>query len=230
MPRPEARSGMTLALRPGVSASTHGFAGGTRARQGRTVVRHPHLCVPDNGRTAGGTCGGGSTEVVPRGDGTPSRWRGSANAVQERTTHATEAHEARTDSARTGDHARDGPGLMRPTRARQGLDMGPSRCVPTQSHRQRQSRELVSHPPDGLDLANFRSDGGRHRQYAGIPADLPVRRRHGWREPGVTDRALPERRGAAQHGGRALVSSFAPCHDMARAGPIRTSRYARRTP
>ena len=130
-----------------------GSLGAHELANGRTVVRHPHLCVPDNGRIAGGTCGGGYMEVVPRGDGTSSRWRGSASAAQERTTHATEAHEARTDSARTGDHARDGPGLMRPTRARQGLDMEPSRCVRTQSHRQRHAREIVSHPADGLALA-----------------------------------------------------------------------------
>jgi len=42
-------------------------------------------------------------------------------------------------------------------------------------------------------------------------------RRHGWLEHGVTDRALPEGRGAAQHGERAIVSIFAKCHYMARA-------------
>jgi hypothetical protein len=42
---------------------------------GRTVVRHPDLCVPDNGRTAGGTRGRGQLELVPRGDGASAVWR-----------------------------------------------------------------------------------------------------------------------------------------------------------
>jgi hypothetical protein len=35
----------------------------------RTVGRNPHLCVPDNGRTAGGTRDRGQLEWVPRGYG-----------------------------------------------------------------------------------------------------------------------------------------------------------------
>jgi hypothetical protein len=40
---------------------------------GRTVVRHPDLCVPANGRTAGGTRG--HLGLVPRGDGASAVWR-----------------------------------------------------------------------------------------------------------------------------------------------------------
>jgi hypothetical protein len=42
---------------------------------GRTVVRHPDLCVPANGRTAGGTRGRGHLGLVPRGDGASAVWR-----------------------------------------------------------------------------------------------------------------------------------------------------------
>jgi hypothetical protein len=69
----------------------------------------------------------------------------------------------------------------------------------------------------GSVLRDFRSDGGHHRQCTGISADLPIRRRHGWLEHGVTDRAIREGRGVAQHGERAIVSIFAQCHYMARA-------------
>src|SRR5918996_3995587 len=35
----------------------------------RTVVRHPHVCVPHNGRTAGGTRGRGHVGLGSRGHG-----------------------------------------------------------------------------------------------------------------------------------------------------------------
>jgi hypothetical protein len=42
---------------------------------GRTVVRHPDLCVPDNGQTAGGTRGRGQVQLVPHGYGASAVWR-----------------------------------------------------------------------------------------------------------------------------------------------------------
>ena len=61
---------MGLALRQGVSASTHGFDGGRPIiANSRTVVRHPHVCVPHNGRTAGGTRGRGHVGLGSRGHG-----------------------------------------------------------------------------------------------------------------------------------------------------------------
>jgi hypothetical protein len=131
--------------------------GSMRAQEianGRTVVRHPHLCTSGNGRTCGRhprsrSCGIGVACIWahPRSGG------GSASAAGEGKTHAREASEARTDSSRTGVHARVRRGLVRPARPRQGLDMEPNRCLRTQSHRQRHPREIISHPADGLDLA-----------------------------------------------------------------------------
>jgi hypothetical protein len=82
---------------------------------GRTVVRHPDLCVPDNGRTAGGTRGRGHLGLVPHGDGAAAVWRCERRRgkKKKRKTHATETNEARTDSSQLGDHACVGRGLAR---------------------------------------------------------------------------------------------------------------------
>ena len=54
---------------------------------GRTVVRHPHLCVSDNGRSAGGTRGGGHVGLVSRGYGRILALVGGAPARQEKGRH-----------------------------------------------------------------------------------------------------------------------------------------------
>jgi hypothetical protein len=46
-----------------------GSMGVHKIANGRTVVRHPHVCVSDNGRSAGGTRGGGHVGWVSRGYG-----------------------------------------------------------------------------------------------------------------------------------------------------------------